>query len=135
VVESPFGKLRFFERGTFAGHVRMIYDALDLMRGIEVSSTACPGHPWWLCGAAALHRDHLPQVIGYSDPYANSRGLGRTPNTEITYGTTFLDRRPGPTVIESPPGSLCVVDDIWFRYVSDMGITGPDKAQGGSLQP
>jgi len=30
---------------------------------------------------------------------------------------------------------LCVVDDTWFRYVSDMGITGPDKAQGGSLQP
>jgi hypothetical protein len=34
-------------------------------------------------------------------------------------------------VIESPPGSLCVVDDFWFRYVADMGIAGPDKGQGG----
>ena len=28
-------------------------------------------------------------------------------------------------------GSLCVVDDFWFRYVADMGIAGPDKGQGG----
>jgi hypothetical protein len=50
--------------------------------------------------------------------------------------TTFLDlAASGPTVNESPPASLCVVDDIWFRYVSDMGIAGPDKGQGGSLQP
>ena len=49
-----------------------------------------------------------------------------------TYGTTFLDLKAwGPTVIESPPGSLCVVDDFWFRYVADMGIAGPDKGQGG----
>ena len=27
----------------------------------------------------------------------------------------------GPTVIEAPPGSLCIVDDFWFRHVADMG--------------
>jgi hypothetical protein len=37
----------------------------------------------------------------------------------------------GPTVIEAPSESLCVVDDFWFRYVADMGIAGPDKGQGG----
>jgi hypothetical protein len=53
-----------------------------------------------------------------------------------SYGTTFLDLAAwGPTVIESPPASLCVVDDIWFRYVSDTGIAGSDKSHGGSLQP
>ena len=108
--------------------------------------------PWTSCGASRFPQLRALGIPGgfargcapsrsplpghrLQRPYANSRGLGLTPNTEITYGTTFLDRRPGPTVIESPPGSLCVVDDIWFRYVSDMGITGPDKAQGGSLQP
>jgi hypothetical protein len=44
----------------------------------------------------------------------------------------FIDLEAwGPTVIEVPPQSLCVVDDFWFRYVADMGIPGPDKGAGG----
>jgi hypothetical protein len=44
----------------------------------------------------------------------------------------MLDLRAwGPTVIEAPPGSLCVVDDFWFRYFADMGIGGPDQGKGG----
>ena len=73
------------------------------------------------------------RVIGITEPRANSRSLFLTPNTETTYGTTFLDLREwGPTVIEAPPESLCVVDDFWFRYVADMGIAGPDRGAGGA---
>jgi hypothetical protein len=38
----------------------------------------------------------------------------------------------GPTVIEAPPQSLCVVDDFWFRYVADMGIAGRDRGKGSN---
>jgi hypothetical protein len=133
VVDSPFGALRFFDGVPLPDTVTTIYDALDLMRGIEAFLNCVPG-----ASLVALRRGlrslgiTSPQVIGYSDPNANSRGLALTPNTETTYGTTFLDLRAwGPTVIESPPGSLCVVDDFWFRYVADMGLAGPDKGQGG----
>jgi hypothetical protein len=133
VVDSPFGALRFFDGVPMPDTVTTIYDALDLMRGIEVFLNCVPG-----ASLVALRRGlrslgiTSPKVIGYSDPNANSRGLALTPNTETTYGTTFLDLAAwGPTVIESPPGSLCVVDDFWFRYVADMGIAGPDKGQGG----
>lgn len=37
----------------------------------------------------------------------------------------------GPTVIESPPNSLCFVNDLWQRYVTDMGIAGRDRGEGG----
>jgi hypothetical protein len=113
--------------------VTTIYDALDFMRGIEVFLNCVPG-----ASLVALRQGlrsvgiTSPQVIGYTDPFANSRGIALTPNTETTYGTTFLDLQAwGPTVVESPPGSLCVVDDFWFRYVADIGIAGPDKGQGG----
>jgi hypothetical protein len=73
-----------------------------------------------------------PAVIALWDPSADSRALKLTANTETPYGMTFLDLKAwGPTVIESPPGSLCVVDDFWQRYVTDMGIAGPDQGQGG----
>ena len=36
-----------------------------------------------------------------------------------------------PTVIECPSNSLSFVDDLWQRYVADMGNAGPDRGQGG----
>ena len=133
LVESPFGELRFFDGVPLPETVATIYDALDLMRGIEVFLNCVPG-----ASLVAMRRGlrsigiTSARVIGLTDPRANSNSLFLTPNTETTYGTTVLDLREwGPTVIEAPPASLCVVDDFWFRYVADMGIAGPDQGQGG----
>jgi hypothetical protein len=133
VIESPFGRLDFFDGVPTPESVSTIYDALDLMRGIEVFLNCMPGaslvafrRGFRLIGVAS------PRVIGYTDPHANSKMLLLTPNTVTPYGITFLDLREwGPTVIEAPPMSLCVVDDFWFRYVADMGMAGPDGGQGG----
>jgi hypothetical protein len=46
----------------------MIYDALDLMRASRVFLNCVPWASLVALRAAALHRDHLSQVIGYSDP-------------------------------------------------------------------
>jgi hypothetical protein len=132
-VDSPFGALHFFDGVPTPETATTIYDALDLMRGIEVFLNAVPG------ASLVAMRNGLrsvgitsPQIIGYTDPRANSGSLFLTPNTETTYGTTTLDLRAwGPTVIDAPPESLCVVDDFWFRYVADMGIAGPDRGRGG----
>ena len=132
-VDSPFGALDFFDGVPLPGTVSKAYDALDLMRGVEVFLNAVPG-----ASLVAMRRGLRsagvvsPRVVGFTDPRANSRSLFLTPNTETTYGTTVLDLRGwGPTVIEAPPESLCVIDDFWFRYVADMGIAGPDRGQGG----
>jgi hypothetical protein len=132
-VESPFGGLDFFDGVPTPDTVATVYDALDLMRGIEVFLNAVPG-----ASVVGMRRGlrsvgiTSARVIGYTDPRVNSGALFLTPNTETTYGTTTLDLRAwGPTVVEAPPQSLCVVDDFWFRYVADMGIAGPDKGDGG----
>ena len=71
-------------------------------------------------------------VIACTDPRSTSAPVVLTANTETTYGTTFLDlKADGPTVIECPPNSLSFVDDLWQRYVADMGNAGPDRGQGG----
>ena len=71
-------------------------------------------------------------MLGYTAPRANSGSFFLTANTETTYGSMFLDLRAnGPTVIENPPDSLCVLDDFWFRYVADLGLAGPDQGAGG----
>ena len=55
-----------------------------------------------------------------------------TANTITAYGTNFLYLQDGPIVVEAPPNSLCFVDDLWQRYVTDMGLAGPDGGQGGT---
>ena len=133
-IESPFGQLDFFDGVPRPDTVTRVYDALDLMRGIEVFLNAVPG-----ASLVAMRKGlrsagvTSARVIGITEPRANSNSLFLTPNTETTYGTTFLDLKAwGPTVIEAPPESLCVVDDFWFRYVADMGIAGPDRGAGGA---
>jgi hypothetical protein len=133
VLHTPFGEMEFFDGVPKAETVAKMYDALDLMRGVEVFMNSVPG-----ASLVALRRGvrsvgvDSPRTIGFTDPRADSKGLFLTPNTETTYGTTFLDLKDwGPTVVDAPPMSLCVVDDFWFRYVADMGIAGPDRGQGG----
>lgn len=132
-LDSPFGSLEMFDGVPTPDTVEKVYDSLDLMRAIEVFLNAVPG------ASLVAFREGLrsvgvdsPGVVGITDPHGNSGALFLTANTETVYGTTMLDLAAwGPTVIEAPPESLCVVDDFWFRYVTDMGIAGPDRGQGG----
>lgn len=132
-VTTPFGALDFFDGVPTAGTVSTLFDAMDLLRGIDAFLNSVPG-----ASLVAMRRGlrsvgiDSPDTVGVMAPRANSGAFFLTPNTETTYGTTFLDLKAwGPTVIESPPQSLCVVDDFWFRYVADMGIPGPDRGAGG----
>jgi hypothetical protein len=34
-------------------------------------------------------------------------------------------------VVESPPNTLGMVNDFFFRYVADLGMAGPDRGKGG----
>jgi len=69
----------------------------------------------------------------YTEPGNGKVGaLGLTYNTESIYSTAFTDlKADGPTVIETPPNVLGIVDDGWMRYITDLGNAGPDKGKGG----
>jgi hypothetical protein len=132
-LSTPFGDFEFFDGVPQRESRQAIFDGLDMVRGITAFLDAVPG-----ASLVAMRRGlrsagvDSPDKIGYTDPRCTSTPIFLTPNTETTYGVTFLDLKAwGPTVIEVPPQSLCVVDDFWFRYVADMGIAGPDRGAGG----
>lgn len=133
-LSTPFGEFEFFDGVPKPESVQSIFDGLDLVRGITAFLDTVPG-----ASLVAMRRGlraagvDSPDKIGYTDPRCTSTPIFLTPNTETTYGITFLDLKAwGPTVVEVPPQSLCVVDDFWFRYVADMGIAGPDRAPAAS---
>lgn len=61
----------------------------------------------------------------------DSNSLFLTANIDTVYFWTFLDLSKGPVVVEAPRDVLGVVDDMWFRWVTDIGVPGPDRGQGG----
>jgi len=63
----------------------------------------------------------------------DSKSLFLTANTESVYAWSWLNLKDGPMVIETPPNVLGVIDDFWFRNVTDFGLVGPDKGKGGKF--
>ncbi len=63
----------------------------------------------------------------------DSKALWLTPNTTSVYMTSWLELKDEPTVIETPPNVLGIIDDHGFHYVTDFGNAGPDKGNGGQV--
>src|SRR5262249_5976523 len=60
------------------------------------------------------------------------RQVGFTLNSDTPYGCVVLDLADAPIVIELPAGPyIGLVDDHHQRWVTDMGIPGPDEGKGG----
>ena len=62
----------------------------------------------------------------------DSRSLFLTANADTVYFWTFLDLSQGPLVFETPSDTLGLFDDMWFRWISDFGLPGADRGQGGT---
>ena len=66
----------------------------------------------------------------------DSASLFLTANSDTVYFWTFVDLSAGPMVIDvpampAPSAILGTIDDMWFRWVTDVGVPGPDRGEGG----
>lgn len=130
-VETRLGTLNFGDGVPDKQTVATLYDNLDFMRGVETFLNNIPGASM-VAIRRGLHSVGLNNgTVGIFETLMDARSLFLTPNSESVYAMTWLDLNDGPVVVESPPNTLGVVNDFWFRYVSDLGNAGPDRGQGG----
>jgi hypothetical protein len=61
----------------------------------------------------------------------DSSSIFLTANADTIYYFGFINLSNGPMVLETPPGALGTIDDMWFRWVTDFGRPGPDRGEGG----
>ena len=134
-VETSIGTLKFIDGAPLPETAQKAYDYLDTMRAVDVFLKAMPA-----ASVAALMNG--PHSIGADasnkvmimDKLMDSKPLFLTGNTSTLYVVPSLDLNvDGPTVLEVPPGMLGAFNDAWFRYMSDIGPMGPDKAKGGKF--
>jgi hypothetical protein len=60
-----------------------------------------------------------------------SESLFLTANADTVYFVGIVDLASGPMVVETPPQALALFDDMWFQWIVDFGLPGPDRGEGG----
>lgn len=130
-VDTRIGKLEFFDGVPSAETADKVFDNIDFARGVEAFLNGIPGASLVAIRAGLRDVGAVGSTVGIFEQLMDSKSLYLTANTETVYFWNWLDLKDGPVVVETPPNILGVVDDFWFRYVTDLGNAGPDKGKGG----
>ena len=134
-IDTNFGALEF-SGGAFPtqASVQKIYDEMDRQRATQAYMDFYP--------ALSLYAIVKSQVRDFGLNSASVAGVEAdfmfpsenylTGNDITVYAFASIDLGiDGPTVVEIPPGMYGTANDATFKYITDMGTTGPDKGKGG----
>jgi hypothetical protein len=131
VETERLGSLRFFDGAPDDETVTKVYDNLDFLRGVDSFLNGMPAASIHALCTGLEEAGVGPFKVGIFEDLMDARSLFLTANSTTVYITTCIDLKDGPVVMEVPPGVLGPVDDAFFRWVTDVGVTGPDQGRGG----
>jgi hypothetical protein len=130
-VDTRIGTLDFKDGMPSKATLDKVYDNLDLTHAFRAFVDTMQG-----VSINALHKGLLSagvkdnEVIVFSE-LMDAKSLFLTANADTVYGIGVLDLTKGPVVLEVPPKFLGAIDDYWFRWVTDIGLPGGDRGEGG----
>jgi hypothetical protein len=130
-VESRIGTLQFKDGMPTQDTLNKVYDNLDFTHAFEAFMNARQG-----VNFRAIHKGLLDagvknnEVILFSE-LMDAKTLLLLPNADTVYAFGILDLTQGPVVLEATPRLLGFINDGWFRWVTDIGVSGPDRGLGG----
>ncbi|MDW9759211.1 DUF1254 domain-containing protein [Sinorhizobium meliloti] len=131
-VETRIGTLKFSDGLPDQETVQKVYDNIDFSRGVEAFLSGMPAASVYaLCQGLQDVGVVKNKGIGITENLMDARSLFLTANTTTVYVFFCVDLTDGPVVTQVPPGVLGPVDDAYFRYVTDVGVIGPDRGKGG----
>lgn len=132
-IPTRLGELNFFDGVPDEATVEKVYNFLDFqhayqayMSGIKIASMDAIRRGILEFGPANTTAVLFEELM-------DSKALFLTANTTSVYMFSWLELGDEPMVIETPPDVLGIIDDHWFKYVTDFGRLGPDKGQGGKF--
>jgi hypothetical protein len=130
-LESRLGTLEFVDGVPSGETSEKVYDHLDFVHALNVflngyagASTVALRKGFHEAGAA----DN--QILIFSE-LMGSESLFLTANADTVYFVGIVDLTSGPMVVETPPQALALFDDMWFQWIVDFGLPGPDRGEGG----
>jgi len=131
-VQTRLGTLRFKDGAPDEATAKTVYDNLDFMRGVQAFLDGMPAASIYaMCNGLKEGAGLDDQTFDIFETLMGARSVFLTPNSATVYVTHCFDLENGPIVLEASPGLLGPMDDAYFRHVTDVGLTGPDKGEGG----
>ena len=130
-METSLGTLKFFDGFPDKATVEKLYDNLDFQRAVQAYLLALPAVNMAGLREGLLQVGPANSTIPTFETLMDARSLFLTANANVAYTWIWINLHDGPLVAEVPPMVLGMIDDFWFRYVTDIGVVGPDKGKGG----
>jgi hypothetical protein len=125
-LETSIGTLRLNDGFPTPETMDTIWDNLDRSRALQAYLLAIP-----IVNQAGM-RDTLMSFgpVNQTDviweDLVDSRTVELTANDNTIYSFIWVDTKEEPIVVEIPPKVLGSINDFWYNWVGDVGVTGPD---------
>ena len=131
VQTQHLGTLNFKDGIPDAATTQKLYDELDYLHAVDAFISGYPG-----VSQHAIRKGFIEAGINDNDAalmsgLMNASSIFLTGNADTVYLWSYLDLTKGPLVVEAPPGMLGLLDDMWWQWMGDFGLSGPDRGDGG----
>lgn len=130
-VETRLGTLRFDGGAPDSATAGKLLDNLDFQHAVQAYLLGLPPVNQLANRRAMLSVGAANRTVPIWEEKVDSRTIELTANDNTPYTWFWLDLRQGPLVLEVPPKVLGLVNDMWYRWAGDVGLTGPDRGAGG----
>ena len=130
-VETRIGTLDFKDGAPSKETLDKVYDNLDFTHAFEAFVNTFQGVNMAAVRKGMLDIGVKDNEIGIFSELMDAKSLFLTANADTVYFFGFIDLTKGPMVFETPPKALGTLDDMWWRWVIDFGLPGPDRGRGG----
>jgi hypothetical protein len=130
-IETRLGTLKFFDGFPDGPSVEKLFENLDFQRAVQAYLLGLAPVSQVANRKGILKVGPANRTVPIFEQMMTPKSIFLTPNNNTPYTWFWLDLRNGPLVLEVPPKVLGLIDDMWYRFVTDLGIMGPDKGLGG----
>ncbi len=130
-LETSIGTLKLQDGMPLPETVEKIYENLDRSRALQA----------YLLGLPIVNQIAMRNALRAYGPINSTdviwenlvdpKTVELTANDNTVYSFIWIDTSKGPLVVEIPPKVLGAIDDMWYRWVADIGLTGADRGKGG----
>ncbi|MBX3518271.1 MAG: DUF1254 domain-containing protein [Rhodospirillales bacterium] len=130
-LDTSIGTLNLSDGFPTPETIEKIYDNLDRSRALQAYLLAIPivNQAGMRDSLRKFGPDNQTNVIW--ENLVDAKTVELTANDNTIYSFIWIDTKKGPLVVEIPPMVLGAIDDFWYRWVADIGITGADRGKGG----
>jgi len=130
-IKSKIGKLEMPNGYPTDATAQLLEDELLYVHAVEAYLNTISGVSLW-----AMRKGFHEVGVNDNDfivfpNMMDGNQLFLTANMDTYYYMSFIDLSNGPMIVETPVDALGVIDDMWFEWVTDFGLPGSDRGEGG----